>query len=49
MVCMFIRVKLLKWQENVFGWLILDMIKVDDYCAIFMNLKKMNKNASLKV
>ena len=36
MVCKFARTQLLKWLEisNLFGWLTLEMVKHDDYCAV---------------
>ena len=47
MVCKFARAKNLKQQEksNLFGWLTLEMIKLDDYYAIspsFHVLAKLN-------
>ena len=50
MVCEFVHAKLLKWQENsiffiffFFGWLTLEMIKLDDYHAILQKFYELAK------
>ena len=45
MVCKFVRAKLLKWLEisNLFSWLTLEMMNLNDYHANSQNFQELAK------